>query len=96
MKNKRMTVENIDGLVAKLLFFGLKIEYNRRSEAIMYRKKIVCFLAFKIAKLTKDEIAEFFGDHRDNIIAHVHKAEELFVVDPIFHHQIRKVIKYMH
>ena len=95
MKNKRMTIEELDTLVANLLFYGVKIDYHDRVAQSIDRKKIVCFLAFKIAGFKMREIAEYFGNTEENIRHLIRKGEGLNSVDKIFHFQIEKVANFI-
>ena len=49
MKNKQMTLEELDTMVS--IFYGVKIDYHARVAQSIDRKKMVCFLAFKIARI---------------------------------------------
>ena len=52
MKNKQMTLEELDQLVADLLFYGAKIEYLGQSRQVVDRKRMICYLAVKTANFT--------------------------------------------
>ena len=95
MKNKRMTLEELDTLVSDLLFYGVKIDYRIKNAQSHDRKRIVCFLALKVAKITLPEIAEYFENSIMNIRYHVKIAEGINSVDKIFHFQIEKVANFI-
>ena len=95
MKNKQMTLEELDTMVSDLLFYGVKIDYHVRIAQSIDRKKIVCFLAFKIAGFKMREIAEYFGNTEENIRHLIRKAEGLNSVDKIFHFQVEKVANFI-
>ena len=90
-----MTLEELDTMVSNLLFYGVKIDYHTRMVQSIDRKKIVCFLAFKIAGFKMNEIAEYFGNTDKNIRYLIKKAEDMNSVDKIFHFQIEKVANFI-
>ena len=95
MRNKQMTLEELDTMVSNLLFYGVKIDYHNRMAQSIDRKKMVCILAFKTAKFKIPEIAEYFGNTDKNIRYLIKTAEGLNSVDKIFHFQIEKVANFI-
>ena len=95
MRNKEMTMQDLDKLVSDLLFYGAKIDYQSRNAQCIDRKRIVCILAFKTAKFRIPEIAEYFGNTDKNIRYLIKTAEGLNSVDKIFHFQIEKVANFI-
>lgn len=95
MRNKQMTLEELDALVSDLLFYGAKIDYRIKNAQSHDRKRIVCFLALKVANFTLTELAEYFENSEVNIRYHVKKAQEMNSVDKIFHFQIEKVTNFI-
>lgn len=95
MKNKQMTLEELDQLVADLLFYGAKIEYLGQSRQVVDRKRMICYLAVKTANFTIRELAEYFGNTEKNIRYLVKSAESMAEIDKIFFYQIEKVSNFI-